>query len=66
MTSAEEFEAECEGLSAEAIRCLKECQTTNDVEGAHTDADDVLCDLLEHLGFADVVAEWEKVRKWYA
>lgn len=37
-----------------------------DVEAAHQDADDVLCDLLTALGFADVVEEWRKVPKWYA
>jgi hypothetical protein len=25
-----------------------------------------LCRLLTELGYADVVAEWEKVDKWYA
>jgi len=51
---------------AEAIQKLKEIQTSNDTEVAHGAADDVLCTLLADLGYADVVAEWYKVYKWYA
>lgn len=49
-----------------AIEMLKACQTNGDIECAHCDADEVLCELLNSLGFGDVVAEWEKVDKWYA
>lgn len=35
-----------------------------DGEGAHYDADEVLCDLLISLGYQDVVDEWNKVEKW--
>ena len=49
-----------------AIRQLQECQNNRDIEQAHYDADDILCDLLTSLGFADVVAEYEKVDKWFA
>lgn len=50
----------------EAIRLLKVEQDNSDTESAHGNADDVLCDLLESLGYADVVAEYYKVEKWYA
>jgi len=50
----------------EAILKLKECQKNNDTEVAHVYADDVLCDLLEGLGYEDVVKEYYKVDKWYA
>jgi hypothetical protein len=52
----------------EAIAKLKECQKEYvfDEERGHTIADEVLCDLLAALGYADVVQEWDAVRKWYS
>lgn len=50
----------------EAIAKLIECQKDGDVECAHSDADDILCDFLKSLGHADVVEEYEKVEKWFA
>lgn len=50
----------------QAIAQLKELQTIDDSEGAHESADLVLLDLLTALGYADVVAEWEKIEKWFA
>jgi hypothetical protein len=35
-------------------------------EQIHIDADQVLCDLLVSLGYGDVVAEYNKVEKWFA
>lgn len=35
-------------------------------EGAHGEADSILCELLELLGYKDVVAAYNKVEKWYA
>ena len=32
---------------------------------ASRDADQVICQFLELLGYHDVVVAWEKVRKWY-
>jgi hypothetical protein len=49
-----------------AIAELKDCQTVGDTEVAHSNADKVLCQFLTALGYADVVAEWENVDKWYA
>jgi hypothetical protein len=49
-----------------AIKKLKELQDGGDTEADHGNADAILCDLLIELGYADVVAEWEKVDKWYA
>jgi hypothetical protein len=51
---------------SEALAELVECQQNEDEENAHLLADEILCKLLAHLGYADVVAEWEKVTKWYA
>lgn len=49
-----------------AIKKLKKLQGSGDNEAAHNEADAILCDLLTELGYADVVAEWEKIEKWYA
>lgn len=50
----------------EAIRQLKLAQASLDTEAAHCSADEVLCELLESLGFSDVVDAWKEVSKWYA
>lgn len=49
-----------------AIEELKALQTSDDSEKAHSQADTILYDLLTALGFADVVAEFDKVGKWYS
>ena len=50
----------------QALEKLKEIQKVGDREGAHLEADDVLCKLLVFLGYEDVVKEFEKVNKWYS
>lgn len=49
-----------------AIELLEQIACNGDTEEAHGDADDVLCSLLNELGYEDVVAAWDKVNKWYA
>ena len=49
-----------------AVHELLLAQCNDDTESAHGDADQTLCDFLEILGFADVVEQYNKVRKWYA
>ena len=49
----------------QVLDSLKQEQSNPDPEKAHTNADDALCDFLTALGHADVVAEYEKVEKWY-
>lgn len=59
--------ATADELRIRAINALRSCQlNSGDPERAHKVADDLICGLLESLGFADVVAEWDKVEKWYA
>lgn len=49
--------------TAEQIR--KRC-SHGDIEGAHCTADEILCDLLLSLGYAETVKAWNEVDKWYA
>jgi len=49
----------------EAIDELREIQEIADLKVGHRLADDVLCRLLHSLGYRDVVAEYNKVGKWY-
>lgn len=51
----------------QAIARLKELQgSLQDVEIAHVEADQILCDLLNSLGYMDVVDQWIEIEKWYA
>jgi len=52
----------------EVIRRLKKLQSDFiDTEVGHGKADDILCEFLISLGYADIVREYEKVeKKWYA
>ena len=49
-----------------AIDILRMIQKSHDTEIAHIDADDILCQFLESLGYEDVVSEYQKVDKWFA
>lgn len=51
----------------EAIEKMKECVKNNgDIEVAHLDADNILCDVLTQLGYKELVDLYNKVDKWYA
>lgn len=45
---------------------LKELQGSNDPECAHASADGILCEILEALGYDEIVNEYDKIDKWYA
>lgn len=45
---------------------LIELQHNSDTEVAHLSADQILCNILEELGYSDVVKEYNKIEKWYA
>ncbi len=49
-----------------AIRKLKKIQKLFDLEKDHLDADKVLCDFLQTLGYNKIVEEYNKVDKAYA
>ena len=50
----------------QAIDALNDAAQNMDIEAAHMQADEVLCELLRDLGYIDVVDAWEAVEKWYA
>lgn len=51
----------------EAAAAEIECRCMfGDEESDHQTADEILCTLLENLGFPKTVAAWRKVAKWYA
>lgn len=53
--------------SAPYLDRLRACAQDRDPEGAHADADDVLCDFISALGYAEVVQAWDAIDpKWYA
>jgi hypothetical protein len=49
-----------------AMKELTEAQENDDTENAHQKADLALCEFLQHLGWAAIVDEWNKVGKWHA
>ena len=49
-----------------ALLGLQQLRGAADPEAAHSDADDILCDLLVDLGFSEVVEAFHAVPKWYA
>ena len=49
----------------EAMDLLREIQEIADIDVACRLADDILCRLLQSLGYADAVAEYDKVGKWF-
>lgn len=51
---------------ATALTELKRYQVDGDAEIAHLGADRVLRFLLCAIGYADVIFEYDKVKKWYA
>lgn len=48
------------------IERLKICQNIDCWEERHVIADDILCELLNNLGLAEIVEEYTKMEKWFA
>ena len=53
-------------LRERAIAGLESLQNSRDIEMAHVEADAILMELLESLGYGDVVDAYGLVPKWYA
>lgn len=51
-----------EKVKADLFRAVDD----TDVESAHEDADNSLCDLLNGLGFREIVEIYSQVDKWYS
>lgn len=49
-----------------AEQAMKEEVANGDTEIAHSNADDILCDLLMRLGYTRLVSLYHDVAKWYA
>ena len=50
----------------EYLNKMKSLQDNIDTEVAHAYADGILCDILNELGYSDIVEAWEQIDKWYA
>lgn len=55
-----------EVIIKEAIEEMKKLVNSGDTEVAHIEADNILCDVLTHLGCKELVDVYKNVRKWYA
>ncbi len=55
-----------EWLSEHYLALLNNNCTSSDIESNHIEAYEILCDLLEDLGYQDLVNEFKKLKKWYA
>lgn len=53
-------------IREDVIRRLKEEHNSRDTEASHYAADEILCDLLNSLGYHDVVEDYKAIDKWYA
>ena len=59
-------EEQIKQLHEKYVKLMQEQTENDDTENAHCSADDLLCDLLEDLGFKDVVDIYIGIHKWYA
>jgi len=55
-----------DAIRRNAIERLKILQRVNEPDYCHKDADNTLCDLLQAIGYSDVVKEYKAIEKWYA
>ena len=55
-----------EEMKQSFIDRLKSVQDSRDCELAHFVGDDVLCEVLNALGYQDIVEEWGQIPKRYA
>jgi len=51
----------------ECMKLLRKAKrlSRDDPEAAHGNADEILCKLLESLGYKDVVELYHSIEKWY-
>jgi hypothetical protein len=44
---------------------MNELTEKGDTEANHGQADAILCEVLDRLGYTELVVEYDKVEKWY-
>lgn len=54
-----------EKIKQDALKRMREC-FNDDIELGHSHADQVLCDVLNELGFQELTEMFDKLDKWYA
>lgn len=62
----EMFKSVVASIESLEIKGLEKEIANEDYECAHSNADDILCYLLENLGCTKAVSKYEMVDKWYA
>lgn len=60
-----ENKQDSENRYLEEMKYAVEISKNNEEQG-HGLADTILCDFLKHLGYIEIVDEFEKVKKWYS
>lgn len=50
----------------EAIKMLKACQSSPDIETAHEEADEIIAEFLVDAGYKEVAEAYDRVQKWYS
>ena len=53
-------------LNDKYLTQMKELEQEDDTERVHVVADGILCELLEELGYIELVATFRALHKWYA
>lgn len=53
-------------LAGEFERRMKEIQEIGDIEDRHREADKLLCEVLDSMGYSAGTKIFKEMRKWYA
>ncbi len=48
-----------------ALKALRKQQDNDDQEEAHSEADDIISDLLYQIGYKEIAEAYRKVPKWF-
>ena len=68
MGDKEQLEEEINAVHQKSLARLEELVNKKypDEEEDHAEADGILCDMLNALGYKDLINTWDKVKKWYS
>jgi hypothetical protein len=55
-----------EAAKVKYLEPMQQARNNMDQENAHIAADTILCELLTELGFAELIAVYDDIEKWYA